>query len=135
VVTRRAQVNAAAAVRGNKQRQAAASPLPCPISHWRASKFSRVVFQLGPLSGPVGIGCRESNLTEVTTITAPLYNPRRHTAIFLRNSSSVRKLLPLKNFSHRSFVMRADSFPKKILRKHLRNRRYSPLRYSFWLRR
>jgi transposase-like protein len=49
----------------------------------------------------------------------------------LRSSSSVRKLSPLKNSSHRSFVMRADSFPKKHLRRHLKNRTYPLLLYRF----
>jgi hypothetical protein len=57
------------------------------------------------------------------------------TLIFLRSPPSVRKLSPLKNSSHRSFVMRADLFPKKSFRKHLRNRTYSPLAYCFRFRR
>lgn len=41
----------------------------------------------------------------------------------------------LKNPSYRSLVIRADLFPKNSFRRHLRNRLYSPLAYSFRLRR
>jgi hypothetical protein len=88
----------------------------------RGSSTRSGEFPLPTLSRP-----RASTEPPVIVATLGGTYPQDETAAALLNT----KLSPLKNSSHRSFVMRTDLFPKNSFRKHLRKRKHAPFAYFF----